>query len=116
MILNILEQIKNKYKVESEFSQSLLERYRTSTNLNNSKNSKSFINHSFALDTTNVKYNTLVNLEKNESVLTNLPIKSGLIPKRVCNVNGTDHSLSPFKILSREERKIFIMPKNCFFN
>lgn len=111
--MTILEQIKNKYKVESEFSQSLLERYKTSTYLNNSR---SLLNNSYCHETTNIKSNSLINIEKNECVKNKLPLKSGLTKKRVCNVNGTDHSSSPFKVLTKEERKIFIMPKDCFFN
>lgn len=64
----------------------------------------------------NTKFNELKNLELNSSKEKKINSKSGFIQPKTCKLNGLDHSLSPFAPMTRDLRKKFIMPKECFFN
>jgi len=43
-------------------------------------------------------------------------VKKGVIHKKVCEVNGTDHSISPFFPLNPKLRNVMFMNKKYFFN
>lgn len=111
VILNLLNQIKCVFKNEESFSRSLskkLANSRESLNFNNSNNNT---NNYLSNSTNSIKYNELKNKEKTDSFN-----KYNINNIKVCKVNGTDHSSTPYYPLNKDDRDNYLMNKENFFN
>lgn len=112
VILNLLNQIRIVFSSEQSFNKSLSSKL-VVTKL---RSGESFSPKSIALNSSvnSIKYNELKNKENKGRSLSKKSFDGG--SKKVCKVNGVDHSVNPVSILDKQQREQFLMKQKHFFD